>query len=70
MFEETLRIETKVVEDKTSGTFIDRINNDTAEIIDISSNLSSNIISLISNLGILFAIFIINKYMFIYFIIN
>jgi len=70
MFEETLKIETTEIDKNTSGAFIDRINNDTNDIISIFSYLSSDIIDFISNIGILIAILFINKYMFIYFIIT
>lgn len=70
MFEETLKIKTAVIEDNTTGMFIDRINNDTEEIINTFSNLSSVFINMISNAGIFLAVFVINRYMFLYFVIS
>ena len=70
MFEETLKIKTIVVEDNTTGMFIDRINNDTEDIINTFSNLCSVFINMISNIGVFLAVFVINKYMFIYFVIS
>jgi len=68
MFEETLKIESSEIDKNTSGTFIDRINNDTTEIVSIFSDLSSSFIDFISNIGVLIAVLIINKYMFLYFL--
>ena len=70
MFEETLKIKTAVIEDNTTGMFIDRINNDTEDIINTFSNLCSVFINMISNAGVFFAVFVINKYMFIYFVFS
>ncbi len=70
MFEETLKIKMSVMDDNTTGMFIDRINNDTENIIDTFSNLSSTFINMISNAGIFLAVLVINKYMFLYFIIS
>lgn len=68
MFEETLKIQSSEIDKNTSGTFIDRINNDTTEIVSIFSDLSSSFIDFISNVGVLIAVLIINKYMFLYFL--
>ena len=70
IFEETLKIKTAVIEDNTTGMFIDRINNDTEDIINTFSNLCSVFINMISNAGVFLAVFVINKYMFIYFVFS
>lgn len=70
MFAETLRIETSEIDKNSSGTFIDRIKNDTSDIINIFSDLISYFVDLISNIGILAASFVISPYMFIYFIVS
>lgn len=70
MFLETLNIETSEIDKNTSGTFIDRINNDTNDIINIFSDVISSFIDFVSNLGILVAIIFINQIMFVYFIIT
>ncbi len=70
MFKETLRIETSEIDKSTSGTFIDRINNDTNDIISYFSRIITDFIEFISNVGILIAVLFINKYMFIYFIVT
>ena len=70
MFEETLKIKTSELEDNTTGMFVDRINNDTEEIINTFSQLCSVTINIISNIGVFLAVFVINKYMFLYFVIS
>ena len=70
MFEETLKIKTSEIEDNTTGMFVDRINNDTEEIINTFSQLCSVTINIISNIGVFLAVFVINKYMFLYFVIS
>lgn len=70
MFEETLKIETAVIDQNSSGVFIDRINNDTNEIISIFSDLISSFVDFISNVGVLVAILVISPYMFIFFVIT
>lgn len=70
MFEETLKIKISEIEDNTTGMFVDRINNDTEEIINTFSQLCSVTINIISNIGVFLAVFVINKYMFLYFVIS
>lgn len=70
MFSETLKITTSCLDKNSSGTFIDRIKNDTSDIINIFSEIISIFIDFISNIGIFIACLYINKYMFIYFIIT
>ena len=70
MFEETLKIKTSEIENNTTGMFVERINNDTEEIINTFSHLCSIAINMISNIGVFLAIFVINKYMFLYFVIS
>ncbi len=70
MFSETLNIEISEIDKNTSGTFIDRINNDTNDIINIFSDLISSFIDFISNFGILIAVLFINKFMFLYFVVT
>lgn len=70
MFSETLRIETSEIDKNSSGTFIDRIKNDTQGIVNIFYNLENYFVDFISNVGILVASFVISKEMFIYFIIT
>ena len=66
---ETMKLEVSELDNNSSGVFIDRINNDTREIVSIFSDLGDGIIDVVSNVGILIAIYFINKIMFAYFIL-
>lgn len=70
MFTETLKISTSEIDKNSSGTFIDRIKNDTNDIINIFSDLVNYFVDFISNVGILMAVLIVSPYMFIYFIVT
>jgi len=64
--EEILKIETKCVDDNSSGVFIQRLTSDANKISDIFYTLNEDIARIISNSGMLIAIFIINKVIFCY----
>ena len=66
---ETMKLEVSELDNNSSGVFIDRINNDTREIVNIFSDLGDGVIDVVSNVGILIAIYFINKIMFVYFIL-
>ena len=66
---ETMKLEVSELDNNSSGIFIDRINNDTREIVSIFSDLGDGVIDVVSNVGILIAIYFINKIMFAYFIL-
>ena len=68
MFKETLKIKTKEMDTKTSGTFIDRINNDTNDIVSLFDSLMGYIIDFISNIGVLIAVIFISYPMFFFFL--
>ena len=67
---ETLKLETFELDKKSSGVFIDRLNNDSREIIDIFSSLGEALIDVLTNIGILMAVFLGNKIVFFYFLIT
>ncbi len=67
---ETLKLETFELDKKSSGVFIDRLNNDSREIIDIFSSLGEALIDVLTNIGILMAVFLVNKIVFFYFLIT
>ena len=56
--EETMKLEVSELDSQSSGVFIDRVNNDTREIINIFSDLGDGIIDVIGNIGVLVAIFL------------
>ena len=66
---EILKIENKDINKSGSGLFIQRLTNDTSIISTIFSKLLDYITSIITNIGIFLAIFIINKIIFIFIII-
>ncbi len=66
---ETLKLETYEMDQKSSGVFIDRLNNDTREIVNIFTRVGDVLIDLFSNVGVLVAIFLISKVFFFYFLL-
>jgi ABC-type multidrug transport system fused ATPase/permease subunit len=66
---ETLKLETEEIDNNSSGVFIDRLNRDSESIADIFGLLTDAIADVIANIGVLGAIFIVNKAVFIYFIV-
>ena len=67
---ETLKLEVKEIDKETSGYFIDRLNKDTSDISNLFSEYIYYFSYVISNIGVLVAIFILNKYLFIYTLIT
>ena len=68
--EESLKLEIQEIDKKSSGVFIDRLNKDTEEISGLFMEYAYWIAYVLSNFGILFTIFILNKYLFVYAIIT
>lgn len=66
---EILKLDNKTIDANSSGIFIQRLTNDTSKIADIFNRLNMNITDIITNLGILGAVFIINKLTFFYLIV-
>ncbi len=52
---------------KSSGYFIERISSDSGKIADIYLNICDYITEIITNIGILVSIFILNKYIFLFY---
>lgn len=67
---ETLKLEIKEIDKASSGMFIDRLNRDTQDISGMFMEYTYWTSYVISNIGVLVAIFILNKYLFIYAIIT
>lgn len=61
-----LNLEIKELEKTSSGFFIDRINNDTDEVSGVFMEFAYWISYVISNIGVLVMIFILNKYVFVF----
>ena len=60
----------KEIENKSTGLFIDRISNDSNNMVNTLLNLNVYITEIIANIGVLFAIFIISKIMFLYVLLS
>ncbi|MBQ7105663.1 MAG: ABC transporter ATP-binding protein [Bacilli bacterium] len=67
---ETLKLEVSELDKKSSGVFIDRLNVDTRDIANIFTRLGDAIIDVLTNIGVLLAILVVNKIMFLYFLIT
>lgn len=67
---ETLKLEVSELDKKSSGVFIDRLNIDTRDIANIFTRLGDAIIDVLTNIGVLFAILVVNRFMFLYFVIT
>lgn len=63
---ETLNLEVREIDKASSGLFIDRLNKDTEDISEMFMEYTYWISYVISNIGVLVAIFILNKYLFVY----
>ena len=63
---EMLKLKIKEVDNKTSGLFIDRLNKDTQDISGLFMEYTYWISQVLSNIGVLIAIFVLNKPLFIY----
>ncbi|MBE6153038.1 MAG: ABC transporter ATP-binding protein [Firmicutes bacterium] len=67
--ENILKIKNECLDKHGSGVFIQRLTNDTSRLADVFNMFLSLITNLIRNIGILVAIFIVNKLVFIYVIV-
>lgn len=63
---EILKLENKIIDENSSGVFIQRLTNDTSKIADIFNVLNIYLANIITDIGIFFAVFIINKIAFLY----
>ncbi|MBR6689962.1 MAG: ABC transporter ATP-binding protein [Bacilli bacterium] len=66
---EILKLENKVIDDNSSGTFIQRLTNDTSRLADIFNVLNIYLTNIITDIGIFGAIFIINRKVFLFILI-
>lgn len=62
-------LETSEIDKNSSGIFIDRLSQDTSNIAEVFRTIFKKLNIIITNVGVLFAVFAINKIMFIYFVI-
>ena len=66
---ETLKLDVKELDNNSSGVFIDRLSKDASSMADIFETILFNMTHILENIGVLGAIFIIDKIMFVYVII-
>ncbi len=67
---ETLKIKTQEIEKNTTGLFIDRLTGDANSIANIYGNLADALINILTNGGIIITIFILNKFIFGFYLIT
>ena len=65
---EILKIKVSDIDSNSSGVFIERINGDCWQLSHIFTIGCGNLTAIVSNLGIFIAIFLINKYIFFYYL--
>lgn len=63
---ETLKLEAKEIDKATSGLFIDRLNKDTQDISGMFMEYTYWTSYVVSNIGVLVAILVLNRYLFVY----
>ena len=62
----TLKIENKCLDENSSGVFIQRLTSDTSKLSTIYGNLISQISNILKYIGLLGALFIVNKQIFLF----
>ena len=67
---EILNLEIEEIDKNSSGLFIDRLNKDTQDISGLFMEYTYWISYIITNVGVLITIFILNKYLFVYAVIT
>ena len=63
---QTLKIETKCLDEHTSGLFIQRLTSDTSKLSTIYGNIIASISNILKYIGLLGALFIVNKQVFLF----
>lgn len=64
--EEILKVETRCIDNNSSGVFIQRLTSDANKIADVFYTLNENVARIVSNVGMLIAILFIDKIIFCY----
>lgn len=67
---ETLKLEVEEIDKESSGLFIDRLNKDTGDLAGMFMEYSYWTSYIITNIGVLVAILVLNKYLFVYALIT
>ena len=66
---EILKIRIKDLDDNSSGVFIERLNKDCNELSHIFTMGVGNLTGILSNIGVFIAVFIINKWIFLFYLL-
>lgn len=64
-----LKLQNEVIDNNSSGVFIQRLTNDTSRISDVFFSIITNLTTIICDIGIFVVIFIINRIVFLYLIL-
>ena len=67
---EILKIELDEINKASSGLFIDRMNNDAGDLSEIFIEYVYYVTNILSKIGVLISVFILNKYLFVYSLIT
>ncbi len=67
---ETVKLESEVIDKHSSGVFITRLNRDSADVTRVFDDVAFYMTELLGNIGILIAIYIVSDKMFVFFIIT
>lgn len=65
-----LKLKTKEIDNNSSGVFIDRLNKDTNSIANVFYSINKTLADVLTNVGVLVAVFLVNRIVFAYFIIT
>ena len=61
-----LKIKNSVIDEKSSGVFIERMNSDTSKMADVINNINYYSSDILTNIGIFIALFVINVKVFLF----
>jgi len=67
---EIFSLTTSEFDNNSSGVFLDRVGKDCASLSRIFESISNSLINIFTNVGVLFAVFFINKVMFLFILIS
>ena len=68
MLKGIVKIRIKDLDDNSSGVFIERLNKDCNELSHIFTMGVGNLTGILSNIGVFIAVFIINKWIFLFYL--
>ena len=66
---EVLRISQREIDKSSSGSFVNRLTNDTGELVSMFTSGFGRLVGIISTIGTFIAVFVINKYVFLFYLV-